>query len=298
MFLNQNSRDFIKLFGSEICFYRFGNDSKKPTALILHGVRADTDRILPLVELLRTRYNVITLDLPGYGFSRNYPIPKGENYINFCVKVLKEFFLLLNLKPQSLTLVGSSLGANIIINLLIDSQELNFRKVGLIGPFYSESAMSISKFKRNFTLWYLREFARDRIPTKVFQFIVNNTVVFRFLLKLFDSECRKNLEILRYEIKEWRLMTIQHLAKSNLDILETDYSKVGFVLQKENLVFTYPEFDQYIDVGKSAKGFQKIFARAHFVTYRSREHMPRGNFIDDKTLMNEFEKIILSLELI
>ena len=91
-------------------------------------------------------------------------------------------------------------------------------------------------------------------------------------------------------------MTIQHLARSNYDLLQKDYSKVTKQVLSKNITFTYPKFDEYIDVNKTAEGFKRIFPNAKFNKYNSKEHMPRGNFLNDENLMYTFHQIVTAIQ--
>lgn len=97
-------------------------------------MRADTQKILPLINLIQDRYNIIAFDLPGYGQSERYLSRKIiKNHIQFCsdllIYLIKEF----NISYSNLALFGISYGANIVLNAIL--QNRNFQKARKIGLF-------------------------------------------------------------------------------------------------------------------------------------------------------------------
>jgi hypothetical protein len=152
----------------------------------------------------------------------------------------------------------------------------------------------MSEKNKNFTKWYVHELSKGSLPTKIFQKVINNDLLFK-IFNLSDEASRKNRRIFEYEKKEWRLMTIQQLAQNLDDCFSIDLSN-NPVLEIKDVVIAYPATDPYVDIIKSVEGFKKLFPLAKFNLYDSSEHMPRGNFLDDSYVMGEMNKIIKALE--
>ncbi|KAK3346203.1 Alpha/Beta hydrolase protein [Lasiosphaeria hispida] len=62
--------------GIEI-FYRSAGPVDAPTVVLLHGFPSSSHMFRNLIPLLATRYRVIALDLPGFGFTK---VPAERNY--------------------------------------------------------------------------------------------------------------------------------------------------------------------------------------------------------------------------
>jgi len=108
------------------------------TILMLHGWGVNLHSFDKITEILKQKYRIIRLDLPGFGAT---DIPKNwslENYINF----VSEFMAKLNIKPN--VLLGHSFGGRIIIKGL-GSGKLNTEKIILISP----AGVSLFNLKKN-----------------------------------------------------------------------------------------------------------------------------------------------------
>lgn len=276
--------------------FHFNPDN--PFAFFLHGVRADTQRILPLINLIQDRYNIIAFDLPGYGKSERYLSKEIiHNHIQFCSDLLIYLIREFNIPSSNLALFGISYGANIVLNTIL--QNRNFqktRKIVLFIPIFSKDKLSMSFIDKYFTKFYLKVLALDFIPTKIFQFVINHRSLYKFCCFLFDKEAYVNQEILEYDIKQWKLSRISLLASNIHEFLNIDLSKHQ-TQNIENIVFAYPEKDPFIDVDQSILGFKRLFPQALFYKFASNQHTPRGEFDKNEQLIAEIQKTITILKI-
>lgn len=84
-----------------------------PVMLLLHGTGASAHSWRPLVDVLESRFELISIDLPGHGFTRT-PSEFQPSLPNVC-KAVKALLSEMDLAPQ--ILVGHSAGAAIAITL-------------------------------------------------------------------------------------------------------------------------------------------------------------------------------------
>ncbi len=85
-----------------------------PPVLLVHGVGAATHSWAPLVPMLKGGYELISIDLPGHGFTdlQHGPAPTRESIARSLASLLET----INIQPQFL--IGHSAGAAILIKML------------------------------------------------------------------------------------------------------------------------------------------------------------------------------------
>jgi len=144
-------------------YYKFNSNEiseSKSTIIFLHGVCADGLIIKNTLSELGKIYNVISIDLPGFGKSE-VPEPNWniQNYSEFILAFVDDFDL------ENVVLVGHSLGGLICLNtsilpskiikqIIIDSTG-NLPHYSLPEYFYRllvlENLYTITKYKKGFT---------------------------------------------------------------------------------------------------------------------------------------------------
>ncbi|MEM1148235.1 MAG: alpha/beta fold hydrolase BchO [Pseudomonadota bacterium] len=102
-------------------FYRVGGfvwhvqqTGTGPTAVLLHGTGAGTHSWAPMIPKLADRLTLITVDLPGHGFTQS-PRAFRPSLPNMC-RALQALFAELKLQPD--LIIGHSAGAAIAIHLV------------------------------------------------------------------------------------------------------------------------------------------------------------------------------------
>jgi pimeloyl-ACP methyl ester carboxylesterase len=297
MTFKPNSYTYIKILNVDVYVEFFSYNPKNPTALILHGSRADTQRLLPFVNLLEHKYNIISFDFPGFGKSKSGVIKgviKG-NYIEYCAEVLDLVIKELQLIPQETTIFGISQGANTIIQYLLQYPTQSFLKCGFMGPIYSYKYLSMKPTYKRFVYWLTSTLKKDGFVNKIFQGAINSKRFFTVLMILFDWECLTNKSVREYERSQWQLMTTQHWGSTLLDFLSIDLSKITTVLPSKNTTFVFPIKDQYLDIDSTVEGFKKLCPEATFSYFKAQKHIPRGNFVENKEFMESVREIVESL---
>lgn len=93
-----------------LSLYRLpGANSNQPVCLMLHGIRDVAPSLLPVAEYLRSRYQVVLMDLRGHGLSEQPGAYAMENFL-FDLHALCDY-----LSPNApLVLFGHSLGGQIV----------------------------------------------------------------------------------------------------------------------------------------------------------------------------------------
>lgn len=97
----------LKIPGFTIACQAFGKPTL-PILLCLHGWLDNGNSFLPLAKLLKEKYYLIAIDLPGHGHSSH--LPEGLNYhfidgIFYIIKIIK------SLTKEPVHLLGHSMGA-------------------------------------------------------------------------------------------------------------------------------------------------------------------------------------------
>jgi pimeloyl-ACP methyl ester carboxylesterase len=130
---------FIKINDININ-YEFHNNKKKMTIVFLHGWGQNIEMMKPLGESFKNDYNLLYIDLPGFGQSEE---PNKVYTVYDYVYLLKKMYE--SLKLEDITLVGHSFGGK--ISLLYSSlYEVN-KLVVMGSPFDVEKNKLSFKIK-------------------------------------------------------------------------------------------------------------------------------------------------------
>lgn len=288
-----NSEKDIIVNGIPVHIYFFSYNKDKPIGIILHGHRSDTLRMLPVINLLEKKYNMIGFDLPGFGKSGEPSYDK--NYIDSCSEVLEEVIFQLKIKEKDLFVLGISLGGNVLVNYLIKHPNITFKKFACIAPTFSVKLLVIKPKLKKFVFWFTRNLSKGGLLSKISQSAVNNDRFFKFVAKTFDKDSYDDDAILDYEMRQWRLMTMQLWGKSLYDLLNTDYTILDSKFDFENVHFVYPENDQYFDAPKCIIEFKKLFPKAQFNYFQSDKHIPKGDYAANPDIADSMKRLVDAL---
>lgn len=146
--------------------------------LILHGWGANVETVLPIVNMLKNKYRVIALDLPGFGLSDTPSVALDSfDYAD----IVKKFIDLLSLKE--IFLIGHSHGGRVSIILSSKYGDI-IKKLVLV-----DSAGIISRK----SLKYYYKIYKYKIYKKIYFFINrNNNRKLREFYNLFGSQDYKD----------------------------------------------------------------------------------------------------------
>ena len=111
--------------------YKFYDNQKEVTLVLLHGWGQNIEMMEPIGKPFLDKYNVLIIDLPGFGKSSEPPVAWGINeYALFVNKVIQK------LKIKDIILIGHSFGGRIA---LVYASEYKVKKlVCLASPYCKE----------------------------------------------------------------------------------------------------------------------------------------------------------------
>ncbi len=112
-------------------------DADKKTIVLIHGIGVSSAYYVPLAELLAEHYNVIALDLPGYGKTVK---PKHPLTIEELAAVTHGYLQIHDL--SDCILIGHSMGCQVIahLNLMYDK---DVEKMILLAPTVNHTERSL-----------------------------------------------------------------------------------------------------------------------------------------------------------
>ena len=119
---HRDASDFVQAAGLRWHVQRFGDPAKKwPVALLIHGTGASTHSWRGLAPLLASHFSVLTMDLPGHGFTS---MPAGgaasvQLSLSGMAQAMRALLDALALKPS--LVVGHSAGAAIAVRMCLDA---------------------------------------------------------------------------------------------------------------------------------------------------------------------------------
>lgn len=125
--IDKGKMEFVEILGYNIRCLRFEKKGVNKTLILLHGLGASIERWSELWPFLR-EYNVIILDLIGFGYSEK---PLIEYTIDFFVKFLEDFFT--KLKINNPIIIGSSFGGQLVLEYSLKNRDF-FEKIILVSP--------------------------------------------------------------------------------------------------------------------------------------------------------------------
>ena len=119
-----------KIMGA-IVNYKFDNIDAKVTLVLLHGWGQNIEMMDPLADRFKDKYNILIIDLPGFGKSSEPPVVWGvEEYASLVKEVIDE------LKIQDIILIGHSFGGRVA---LVYAAKYKVKKlVCLASPYCKE----------------------------------------------------------------------------------------------------------------------------------------------------------------
>lgn len=125
--IDKEKMEFVEVLGYNVRCLRLEKKGSNKTLILLHGLGASIERWSELLPLLRD-YNVIVLDLIGFGYSDK---PLIEYTVDFFVRFLEAFFT--KLKISNPIIIGSSFGGQLILEYSLKHRDF-FEKIILVSP--------------------------------------------------------------------------------------------------------------------------------------------------------------------
>lgn len=130
---------FSEEFNSSVTFYHTSKHPSKPSLTLIHGVGGSAEDFKEIVTGLSKNYDLLLLDLPGFGLSDNHDnIFTPQKYATLLIDLLPPLINSTNY------LVGHSMGGNVSVQIALKAPELAQKLIlidaaGFLNKFsYSE----------------------------------------------------------------------------------------------------------------------------------------------------------------
>jgi len=109
---------FVSAAGYQWHIQRFTGSAQKPHLLLLHGTGASVHSWAWMIPLLQNRFDILTLDLPGHGFTRTdrYRAPT----IPVVSAAIKSLLDAVSFAPD--VIMGHSAGAAVMLEMMVRAQ--------------------------------------------------------------------------------------------------------------------------------------------------------------------------------
>lgn len=182
--LNGGSKQVVTFDGQELNYERHGNGDY--TVLLVHGWCIDQSYWSRQVDFLKSSYQVITLDLPGFGQS-------GKTRANWTIEAFGRDVntLIDQLELKNVILVGHSMGGDVVLEAALNNPDIvaiigidTFKDVGMevteevqveidgflgmlrenfseIAPAYADGALFHSSTDTNVRARVMEDFAKS-----------------------------------------------------------------------------------------------------------------------------------------
>lgn len=236
--------------------------------LFIHGHRADARRVLPILKRFARKYHVFAPDLPGFGcsdeLSRWHSL---ETYIPYLAGFVER------LQLKNYILGGISMGGTLAVELALQKTK-EIKKIVLVGTIINWRRLKLRKLKYVLAVFLLALFPRSHLLRRFFDEIINSDRIFKRLLRFQFPKQLQQEEVINYELRQWRVMSIKVWA-------QTLYSLLRFNLKTNKrlsipALLIYSEDDQYIDIKNAINDLRKIFLETETIIVPNLPHVPVG----------------------
>ncbi|MBU1200134.1 alpha/beta hydrolase [Patescibacteria group bacterium] len=153
-----------KIVNGTLTQYQTTNSKQKNTLLVLHGWGQSGSNWQTIANLLPKNYQIVLLDLPGFGGTEHLPDnPSIPEYTQFVFEFIKK----LNLKKPAI--LGHSFGGQIAINLTAKYPTLLFQLI-LLSPAGIRNRSKKQKLKTR--VYKKFKFIKKILPKSIIQLIL------------------------------------------------------------------------------------------------------------------------------
>lgn len=256
-------RNFIDVFDTRICYYTQG---KGRPLVFIHGHRSDALRWKGITQFLSQKFKVYAPDLPGFGSSPELKKQHTmENYALYINQLVEKLLL------KDYVLFAGSMGGIVGLKMLIQKPKLTPARLVLAGTPYDIKYLKISL--RNKIFIFLAK--NLDFSLAISKKIINSDFLLYWLLYFsFPQEDRKR-QIVEYEMRQWRVMSMEIWRETALDMMKVSFSKEKFQTKIPTFIIT-TRGDQYFNNQKTIEGLQKICPNSQVLTLPIDSHVPKG----------------------
>lgn len=262
----------LPILNTYIHYYTAGVGSP---LFFIHGHRADALRYQGVIGFLSRYFKVFAPDLPGFG--KSPPLKDQPHTMPTYGQHVVELIARLKIKKPSLA--GFSMGAIIAIHAALIRPE-NLSQLILLGTPFDRRFFKMHPLKHQ---WY----------TQLFKFVLNNQPALslanhiqqsnramHFLMKRSLPKDKRTPEIIDYEIKHWRIMTMKVWLESVLDLIQTELAGKNLQVKIPALLIETPQ-DHLLRVKENLAALKKFAPNHKVVLLPMDRHIPLGHF-DEK----------------
>ncbi|KKR31949.1 MAG: Hydrolase or acyltransferase of alpha/beta superfamily [Candidatus Gottesmanbacteria bacterium GW2011_GWC2_39_8] len=259
----------ITVDGTKIYYMKLGHGTP---LIFIHGHRGDSRRILPILQRLAKFHTVYAPDMPGFGRSEElHHWHTIEGMVPYILGVVD------HLGCEKFVLGGVSMGGTVAA-LVAQKIPDRIERLVLLGPLFDYHCIKIPRYMYTFVLFLIKIFHPNRpVMWAVNKFVRNDKLFTKLMTRKFPVEDRKP-EIIRYELRQWKLMTMKVWA-------ETVYSALRFQFKEKipheiPTILIFSEKDQFFDINKDIKGFRELFPNNEVHIMKNIEHVQKGPIRD------------------
>lgn len=159
-------RNFLEVDGHPWAYLEFGQGE---TLVMLHGWLTNADFLVPIANALSSKFRVIVIDLPGFGFTT--ALSKND-YKNITQGIIG-FLQVLNIKKANF--FGASMGAAILLELAVTKPAI-IKTLFLQSPPWEKGGIKKNLIERI-------ELSLVKLPNKMLRF-VQKPDIFKLMLGL------------------------------------------------------------------------------------------------------------------
>jgi pimeloyl-ACP methyl ester carboxylesterase len=237
--------------------------------VLLHGVRADVLRIETVVQVLATRFKVYAPDLPGFG--KSPPLPGYHSLVRYA-EIIKEYID--HLKLKDFYFVGISMGGIIAIHTL-KSNDLSVKKAVLFGTPCHHSVYLLPPYKISLLKLFFKTLYYSKVGLWGLQKLIDSDSIMIPLVRRGQPPQYRGLTTVKYELQQWRVMSIKIWIETILQILNVNLTQKSPTIKTPTVVI-YSAQDNYINNSENHKYLTTIFKNLEVVEMPLDRHVPPG----------------------
>jgi pimeloyl-ACP methyl ester carboxylesterase len=172
---SQNS-SYFELHNTKIHYEYFHKSPEEQTIVLLHGFLSSTFSFRRLIPLLKDSFNIISIDLPPFGKSKNSTLYTYslENQAKTVIRLLEY------LKINSVILVGHSMGGQVALNICYQKPEVVSQAILLCSSGYlkkSKLPLVLSSYIPFFYLYVKRWLASSGVEKNLKNVVHDHSLI-------------------------------------------------------------------------------------------------------------------------